>query len=63
MFTHLWFQLEQKDHTYPQLGTPRKQQNKIDIGTTDVDLILEGDEIWDLTNYFFLMHVWGIRKM
>jgi hypothetical protein len=24
---------------------------------------LEGDEIWDLTNYFFLMHVWGIRKM
>jgi hypothetical protein len=45
MFTHLWFQLEQKDHTYPQLGTPRKQQNKIDIGTTDVDLILEGDEI------------------
>jgi hypothetical protein len=24
---------------------------------------LEGDEIWDLANNFFLMHVWGIRKM
>jgi hypothetical protein len=55
--------LKQKDHTYPQLGTTRKQQNKVDIGGIDVDLILENDENFDLANNFFLMHVWGIRKM
>lgn len=37
--------LEQKDHTYPQVGTPRGQQNKVYIGGIDVDLILEGNEI------------------
>jgi hypothetical protein len=31
--------LEQKDHTYPQLGTTRRQENKVDIGSIDVDLI------------------------
>jgi hypothetical protein len=59
----LMVQLKQKNHTYPQLGTIRKQQNKVDIGSIDVDPILEGDEIFDLANSFFLMHVWGIRKM
>ncbi len=59
----LMVQLEQKDHTYPQLGTTRRQQSKVDMGGIDVDPILEGDEIWDLANNFILMHVWGTRKM